>query len=114
MIIEEHTDVFNNNGFTFSWTTDELGKKLFSLTGLPLSKTKTFGVAGTRCSCKLANTFDPTFTDFEELVHLVGEFPENKNVMCSSVLAMFASRACRTSTMIGTPLSFQQMTTVLD
>ena len=50
--------------------------------------------------------------DLEELLHLLRDRPPGQMVRCSKARAMFASRACRKSVMIGTALKISQMTTV--
>lgn len=58
-----------------------------------------------------ALTRDALFIDISELVCLIGENP-GEMVRCNRIRAMFASRACRKSVMIGDPLNRQQMTKV--
>lgn len=50
--------------------------------------------------------------DLEEIIHLMRDRPSGQMVRCSKARAMFASRACRKSVMIGMPLNPHQMTTV--
>jgi len=50
--------------------------------------------------------------DLEEVIHLLRDRPGTEMVRCSKARAMFASRACRKSVMIGMPLNTHQMTTV--
>ncbi|KAK7436203.1 ATP-binding mismatch repair protein [Stygiomarasmius scandens] len=51
--------------------------------------------------------------DLEELIHLLQDRPTGQMVRCSKARAMFASRACRKSVMVGMPLTKGQMTTVV-
>jgi len=51
-------------------------------------------------------------TDLVELLHLMQDKPTGTMVRCSKARAMFASRACRKSVMVGDPLSRAQMTSV--
>jgi len=51
-------------------------------------------------------------SDLEELIHLLQDRPTGQMVRCSKARAMFASRACRKSVMVGMPLTKGQMTTV--
>ena len=50
--------------------------------------------------------------DLEELLSLMHDRPIGQMVRCSKVRAMFASRACRKSIMIGDSLNRQQMVKV--
>ena len=50
--------------------------------------------------------------DLEELVSLLHDVPSGRMVRCSKARAMFASRACRSSVMVGDTLSPVQMATV--
>ena len=52
------------------------------------------------------------FLDLEELIHLMHDQPQGRMVRCSKARAMFASRSCRKSVMIGMPLTQTQMITV--
>jgi len=50
--------------------------------------------------------------DLEEILSLMHDRPSGQMVRCSKVRAMFASRACRKSVMIGDSLNRQQMVKV--
>ena len=50
--------------------------------------------------------------DLEEILSLMHDRPTGQMVRCSKVRAMFASRACRKSVMIGDSLNTQQMVKV--
>ena len=50
--------------------------------------------------------------DLEEILSLMHDRPIGQMVRCSKVRAMFASRACRKSVMIGDSLNRQQMVKV--
>lgn len=50
--------------------------------------------------------------DLEEILHVLRDEPTIKVVRCEKARAMFASRACRKSVMIGMALSASQMKTV--
>lgn len=50
--------------------------------------------------------------DFEELLHKMRDLPTGTMVRCSKARAMFASRACRKSIMVGMALENKQMTSV--
>lgn len=51
--------------------------------------------------------------DLEELLHLLRDQPQGQMVRCSKARAMFASRACRKSVMVGMPLKLQQMVAIV-
>ena len=46
------------------------------------------------------------------MIHLLRDAPTGTMVRCSKARAMFASRACRKSVMVGMPLNLAQMTSV--
>ena len=52
------------------------------------------------------------YKDLEELISLLREAPPGRMVRCSKARAMFASRACRSSVMVGDTLSPAQMASV--
>lgn len=93
-IIEENLDVFRRNGFDFSIDPTAPPMKRVRLTAIPHTKGVVFGVA-----------------DVEELVFMLTDAPAGSTDYCrpSRVSALFASRACRASVMIGDPLKTQQM-----
>ncbi|RSL59986.1 hypothetical protein CEP53_005591 [Fusarium sp. AF-6] len=73
---------------------------------------------GSRCevlALPMSREVTFTLTDFEELIALLGEeSSESKHVpRPSKVRKMFASRACRSSVMIGKPLTQGQMETLV-
>lgn len=51
--------------------------------------------------------------DFMELINLVNEQPSNKHIKCSKIRNILAMKACRSSIMIGSPLSRGKMTQVV-
>ncbi|KAM7217532.1 mismatch repair endonuclease PMS2 [Rhypophila decipiens] len=101
-IIIENIPALESNGFGVE--VDQSGEKPVGsrcmLTSLPLSRETTFSVA-----------------DLEELIFLLGENPTTASTTSiprpSKVRKMFASRACRSSFMIGTALSRRQMERVV-
>ncbi|KAJ7641827.1 MutL C terminal dimerization domain-containing protein [Roridomyces roridus] len=95
----ENLDLLRQNGFEVSATTaddDEGGSSHLSLTAQPISKSTVFDMK-----------------DLEELIHLMHDRPAGEMVRCSKARAMFASRACRKSVMVGMPLNRSQMTAVV-
>ncbi len=101
-ILIENSFALEKNGFlvTVDTSDDEpIGQKC-KLIGLPLSKEITFGLE-----------------DLEELLHLLAESPGSSQLSLvprpSKVRKMFAMRACRSSIMIGKPLTEAKMRTVV-
>ncbi|XP_065834905.1 mismatch repair endonuclease PMS2-like isoform X2 [Oscarella lobularis] len=95
-ILADNLDLFKLNGFHFAHDeTDTLGKR-FKLKSVPVSKNWTFGSE-----------------DVQEMLFLLSEFPETTVRRPSRIRDMFASRACRSSVMIGTALDKRKMTTIL-
>lgn len=95
-ILIEDLDIFRKNGFEFVIDENEASGHKVRLISLPTSRNWTFDVQ-----------------DIEELIFMLSD---NPGVMCrpSRVRSMFASRACRMSTMVGTALSRSQMKTLLN
>jgi len=92
-------DILNRNGFDIVIDDSEdrdPSKSRLSLVGQPVSKSVTFDTK-----------------DLEELLSLMQDRPIGQMVRCSKVRAMFASRACRKSIMIGDSLNRQQMVKIL-
>lgn len=101
-ILIENSLALQKNGFLVSIDTTEnepIGQRC-KLVSLPLSKEVTFGLE-----------------DLEELLHLLTESPGLTQTSIvprpSKVRKMFAMRACRSSIMIGKPLSETKMRTVV-
>ncbi|KAG8308221.1 hypothetical protein J6590_002307 [Homalodisca vitripennis] len=90
-ILIDSIDVFKANGFEFKIDENAPTTKKVKLTSIPMSKNWTFGK-----------------DDIDELLFMLQDSP---NTLCrpSRVRAMFASRACRKSVMIGTALSHSEM-----
>lgn len=95
-ILMDNLDVFKKNGFTFEINEDALPTKRVKLLTLPMSKNWIFGKE-----------------DIEELLFMLRESP-SEYCRPSRVRAMFASRACRKSVMIGTALSKADMRKLVD
>ncbi|KAL1721545.1 MutL C terminal dimerization domain-containing protein [Schizophyllum commune] len=98
MIARDHLDVLRQNGFEVedSGAGDDSDGARLRLVAQPVSKSTTFDMR-----------------DLEELIHLLQDAPGGAAVRCSKARAMFASRACRKSVMIGMPLTKGQMTAVV-
>jgi len=93
-ILLDNLGVFEKNGFHFEVNESAPTTERVCLTSLPISKNWTFGKE-----------------DIDELIFMISEGggEGDVNFRPSRVRAMFASRACRTSVMVGTSLSKQDM-----
>ncbi|KDQ51775.1 hypothetical protein JAAARDRAFT_73425 [Jaapia argillacea MUCL 33604] len=97
LVAIEKIDVLRQNGFEIDVDEEApSGQGRLKLTARPVSKSTVFDMK-----------------DLEELLHLMQDSPAGRVVRCSKARAMFASRACRKSVMIGMPLTKKQMTTVI-
>lgn len=95
-ILIENEEVFKKNGFAFKINPEAPCTKKVQLTGIPISKNCIFGK-----------------DDIDEMLFML---QDANNTMCrpSRVRAMFASRACRKSVMVGKALSFADMRRLVD
>ncbi|KAF6019948.1 hypothetical protein EB796_021768 [Bugula neritina] len=91
LLLMDHIDVFHKNGFEFVIDKEAEPTKRVLLKTQPVSKNWSFGK-----------------DDIDEILYMLRESPE-RFFRPSRVRAMFASRACRKSVMIGKPLSVQEM-----
>ena len=125
----ENMDILNRNGFDIVVDDNEdrdPSKPRLSLVRQPVSKSVTFDTKGAwwdvssytwpeiHFACHewrlmFSSTSHP---DLEEILSLMHDRPTGQMVRCSKVRAMFASRACRKSVMIGDSLNRQQMVKV--
>lgn len=99
LIALDRLDVLRQNGFEVEVTKaapDSDGGARLRLVAQPVSKSTTFDMR-----------------DLEELIHLLHDAPGGAAVRCSKARAMFASRACRKSVMIGMPLTKGRMVSVV-
>lgn len=98
LLVMEHLDIFEKNGFKLIVNEQETQGCKIELTSLPVSKRTLFNV-----------------DDFYELVYLIKENSglHRDNTRCSKIRSMFAMRACRSSIMIGKPLAKATMTKVV-
>ncbi|KAH8246603.1 hypothetical protein KR038_010113 [Drosophila bunnanda] len=88
MVLIDHLGVFEKNGFKFEINHDAPPTKKVRLLGKPHSRRWEFGKE-----------------DIDELIFMLQDAPEGTICRPSRVRAMFASRACRKSVMIGTALN---------
>ncbi|CAH2091320.1 unnamed protein product [Euphydryas editha] len=95
-ILVDNLEIFKKNGFTFKIDENAPPTKRVKLLTIPMSKNWIFGK-----------------NDIEELLFML---KENQSDYCrpSRVRAMFASRACRKSVMIGTALGKADMRQLVD
>eukprot|EP00092_Neocalanus_flemingeri_P020745 GFUD01022480.1.p1 GENE.GFUD01022480.1~~GFUD01022480.1.p1 ORF type:complete len:889 (+),score=246.43 GFUD01022480.1:99-2765(+) len=93
-VLLDNLAVFEKNGFLFEVDNTAPATEKVSLTALPISKNWTFGKE-----------------DIDELIFMLseGRGDSTEHLRPSRVRAMFASRACRSSVMVGTSLSMQDM-----
>ncbi|XP_065065360.1 mismatch repair endonuclease PMS2-like isoform X1 [Rhopilema esculentum] len=94
-ILLDNLEIFRRNGFEFNVDQNQQAGQKVKLLSLPTSKNWTFDIQ-----------------DIEELIFMLSD---NPGVMCrpSRVRSMFASRACRMSTMVGNALNISQMKTLV-
>ncbi|XP_013140191.1 PREDICTED: mismatch repair endonuclease pms1 [Papilio polytes] len=95
-ILMDNLQIFKKNGFTFEIDENALPTKRVKLLTIPMSKNWIFGK-----------------DDIEELLFMLRE-SDSEYCRPSRVRAMFASRACRKSVMIGTALSKADMKVLVD
>ncbi|KAJ3282829.1 Mismatch repair endonuclease pms2 [Borealophlyctis nickersoniae] len=93
----EHTAILKKNGFDLSLDPSAPPTKRVRLISLPQSRTVSFGV-----------------DDLEELLHKLSDDstasgPGGDDVRCSRLMALWASKACRSSVMVGDALDMGQM-----
>lgn len=127
----DNMDVLNRNGFDIVVDDSEnrdSSKPRLSLVGQPVSKSTNFDLKGAcerfhlylarnshlMCHewCLMLLPVLSCLSDLEEILSLMHDRPTGQMVRCSKVRAMFASRACRKSVMIGDSLNRQQMVKV--
>ncbi|CDO93226.1 unnamed protein product [Kluyveromyces dobzhanskii CBS 2104] len=98
LLVMEFEDVFVKNGFKLSISQEEEPGKRVKLMSFPVSKNTMF-----------------TEYDFHELIQLIREHEGHNmsKIRCSKIRSMFAMRACRSSIMIGKPLSMRKMKKVV-
>lgn len=124
----DNMEVLNRNGFEITVDDSEErdpSKPRLGLVGQPVSKSVTFDMRGA-CEnfhfmsapklishvmkwCLTFLLLPARLSDLEEILSLMHDRPNGQMVRCSKVRAMFASRACRKSIMIGDSLNRQQM-----
>ncbi|KAF9028867.1 MutL C terminal dimerization domain-containing protein, partial [Rhodocollybia butyracea] len=98
LIALENMDILRLNGFELGiiGAKQNRANRKLNLVAQPVSKSTVFDMR-----------------DLEELIQMMHDHPTGQMVRCSKARAMFASRACRKSVMIGMPLTKGQMSTVV-
>ncbi|SPO23465.1 related to PMS1 - DNA mismatch repair protein [Ustilago trichophora] len=100
LVAIEHQDTLLSNGFEIAISESGLPGTRIKLVAQPISKSTVFGVK-----------------DLEELLYLLRDTSAGseaaRGIRCSKARAMFASRACRKSIMIGTALNKAKMSAIL-
>ena len=125
----ENLDVLQRNGFEVGVSEDGRGTtEELVLIAQPVSKSTVFDMTGTSILIShppflylVVPSLKSVLTcymlcwglkDLEELVSLLHDAPPGRMVRCSKARAMFASRACRSSVMVGDTLSPVQLMSV--
>lgn len=127
VVILEHMGAFERHGFAFAVDHDAPPSHRLALKAVPFSKATQCGTEGaTARRNRPASTapaaltracynrlFPPLSTDVLELASMIRERPTAAaTIRLPKVLAMWASRACRSAVMIGTALDHGQLTRV--
>ncbi|KAJ5078232.1 mismatch repair endonuclease pms2-related [Anaeramoeba ignava] len=96
LIIEENLDIFHANGFRFSIDKEGKSTQRIKVTSFPISKGKMFTQ--------------------DDLYEIISHLSQSPGIMYrpNKVSAIFASKACRSSVMIGQSLDFYQMRKIVD
>ena len=96
LLVIEHEQIFMSNGYQFTVVLEAKPGSRIRLNTMPSSRGVVFDL-----------------NDFQELINLVNTNPRNKNLKCSKIRNLLAMRACRSSIMIGQPLTRGRMTKVV-
>ncbi|KAJ7520122.1 hypothetical protein O6H91_20G067500 [Diphasiastrum complanatum] len=122
IVITSHLETFRQNGFDFVEYEDALPGQRLRLSGVPFSKNTTFGAADVQ---ELVSLLSDEYTPSKALASKIYEKPDDQAlshtnqsistslIRPSRVRAMLASRACRSSIMIGDALSPKQMEKII-
>lgn len=102
LVAMDHQETLRSQGFELSIDEDGVAGSRVRLVAQPVSKNIVFGPS-----------------DLSELLHLLRDVSagidkiKTSRIQCSKAKAMFASRACRSSVMIGMALTQKQMKTIV-
>ncbi|KAF8387846.1 hypothetical protein HHK36_026508 [Tetracentron sinense] len=107
VVASMHMDIIRKNGFTMEEDAHAPPGHHFKLKSVPFSKNITFGAEG-KCYVK---ELISTLADSQGECSMIGSYKMDSpgSVCPSRVRAMLASRACRSSVMIGDPLGRNEM-----
>lgn len=97
ILLKDHLEMFKLNGFVFDIDEDAPSTRRVKLVSKPFSQKWEFGKE-----------------DIDELLFMLEDAPPNTVCRPSRVRAMFASRACRKSVMIGSALNMRSMRKLVD
>lgn len=97
MVIMENIDIFRMNGFDFEIDETRQITKRIAMTSYPFSQGAEFGLR-----------------DIQELIFLLNESPAGVVVRLARVSQVFASKACRSSIMVGDKLAHSTMRQVIE
>lgn len=114
----ENVEILRANGFELEIDPEKEPSQRIRVISQPISKNVLFDKKGITVVILIyiwysdyfskVNEKDDKITDFSELVYALSERP-GQMVRCSRARAMFASRACRSSVMIGHCLNMRKM-----
>ncbi|KAL3517451.1 hypothetical protein ACH5RR_020040 [Cinchona calisaya] len=109
IVISMHMDIIRKNGFSLEEDVHAPPGQRFKLKGVPFSKNITFGVADVKDLVSI-------LADSHGECSIIGSYQTDTadSVCPPRVRAMFASRACRSSVMVGDPLGRNEMQKILE
>ena len=97
ILVLDNKDVFERNGFKFEIDEEQKCGKRIKLTAIPYSKGHTFNLQ-----------------DFNELINLLNDNGNNRDIKCQKIRSLCAMKACRSLIMIGQSLLANTMTRVVE
>jgi DNA mismatch repair protein PMS2 len=107
LAIESHLDIFDSNGFKIEIDNHASPGSRVKILTLPYSKTTHFDKNDV---LELASLLSDSN---EQVTSKLIVKNQGRSILCPKLMAMFASRACRTSVMIGTHLSSTEMRSII-
>ncbi|KAK3041492.1 hypothetical protein RJ639_000469 [Escallonia herrerae] len=109
IVVSMHMDIIRKNGFSLQEDVHAPPGQRFKLKAVPFSKNVTFGVADVKELISL-------LADSHGECSMVGTYKmDTPDSVCPPrVRAMLASRACRSSVMVGDPLGKNEMQKILE
>jgi DNA mismatch repair protein PMS2 len=97
ILVIDNKSVFERNGFKFEIDEEQKCGKRIKLTAIPYSKGHTFNMQ-----------------DFNELINLLNDNGNNRDIKCQKIRSLCAMKACRSLIMIGQSLLENTMTRVVE